>query len=159
MDFSRPMVLIPGELETWPSLRLPNVINRTQMQRKEGAKLLMTLMREAIVNALIHRNYEIEGAKIQFEMSPHFIRIKSPGEPVSPVTLEQIKSFRAPILSRNPQLQYAFTKMGLAEERGLGMQTLKSVPETLGLPCPDSFGRHRLWYWRYIRLLKMRLQV
>ncbi|CAM5999341.1 unnamed protein product [Sphagnum balticum] len=96
----------------------------------------MTLMREAIVNALVHRDYDIEGAKIQLEMTPHFIRIKSPGEPVSPVTLEQIKSFKAPILSRNPQLQYAFTKMGLAEERGLGMQTLKSVPEALGLPLP-----------------------
>jgi ATP-dependent DNA helicase RecG len=40
------------------------------------------------------------------------------------------------MLSRNPQLHYVFSQMGLAEERGLGMKTLKSLPQALGLPVP-----------------------
>jgi ATP-dependent DNA helicase RecG len=135
-DFSGPMVFTPSELEPWLRVRLPNVITRTQMQRKEGADILMQLLRESIVNALVHRNYEVTGAKIQLLLSPHSIRIKSPGEPVSPITLEQLKTFKAPMLSRNPQLHYVFTRMGLAEERGLGMATLRSLPESLGLPLP-----------------------
>lgn len=135
-DFSGPMVFIPDELEPWLRMRVPNVITRTQMQRRDGADILMQLLRESIVNALVHRNYEIPGAKIQLLLSQNSIRIKSPGEPVSPITLEQLKSFRAPMLSRNPQLHYVFTRMGLAEERGLGMTTLRSLPESLGLPLP-----------------------
>ena len=47
-----------------------------------------------------------------------------------------MKSFNAPMLSRNPQLHYVFSQMGLAEERGLGVKTLKSLPQSLGLPVP-----------------------
>lgn len=96
----------------------------------------MQLLRESIVNALVHRDYEIPGAKSQLLLTPHSIQVKSPGSPVSPITLEQMKSFRAPMLSRNPQLHYVFTRMGLAEERGFGMATLRSVPQSLGLPLP-----------------------
>jgi ATP-dependent DNA helicase RecG len=135
-DFSGPMVLTPDELEPWLRMRIPNIITRTKMQRGEGSDILMQLLRESIVNALVHRNYEVLGAKIQLLLSQNSIRIKSPGEPVYPITLEQLKSFRAPMLSRNPQLHYVLTRMGLAEERGLGMTTLRSLPESLGLPLP-----------------------
>lgn len=136
-DFSGPLVLIPEDLEPWLRIRLPNVITRTAMKRRERANALMQLLRESIVNALVHRNYEIPGAKIQLLLSPHSIQVKSPGGPVSPITMEQMKTFKAPMLSRNPQLHYVFTRMGLAEERGFGMATLGSLPESLGLPLPQ----------------------
>lgn len=136
-DFSGPMVLIPSEIEPWLKVRLPNIINRTKMQRKERAESLLELLRESIVNALIHRNYEIEGAKCQLVFNSKSIKIKSPGAPISPITLEQLQAFNAPMLSRNPQLHYIFTRMGLSEERGLGMSTIRSVPESLELPLPQ----------------------
>ncbi|CAN5535938.1 hypothetical protein BH11CYA1_BH11CYA1_48820 [soil metagenome] len=82
-DFAGPMVLIPGEVEPWLRVRLPNIINRTKMQRKERADSLLELLRESIVNALIHRNYEIEGAKCQLIFNTKSIKIKSPGAPIS----------------------------------------------------------------------------
>lgn len=136
-DFTGPLVLIPEELEPWLRIRLPNVITRSEMKRKESADALMQLLRESVVNALIHRDYEIPGAKCQLLLTPHSIQVKSPGIPVPPITMEQMKSFKAPMLSRNPQLHYVFTRMGLAEERGFGMATLGSVPESLGLPLPS----------------------
>jgi len=40
------------------------------------------------------------------------------------------------MLSRNPVLHYVFSHMGLAEERGLGVKTLKADAEKEGLPLP-----------------------
>jgi len=135
-DFDGPMVLIPKDVEQWLKGRLPNVLTRAGMQRTEGPVIPFELLREPIINALVHRDYEIKGAKCQLIVSPDNIQIMSPGAPLSPITLAQMKSFTAPMLSRNPQLHYVFSQMGLAEERGLGMKTLKSLPQKLGLPVP-----------------------
>lgn len=62
--------------------------------------------------------------------------VRSPGGPVAPVTVPQLQAFRAPELSRNPVLHHVFARMGLAEERGLGMKSLRMVPAKLGLPLP-----------------------
>jgi ATP-dependent DNA helicase RecG len=135
-DFDGPMVLIPEHVEQWLNSKLPHFITRTGMKRIEESAIPFELVREPIINALIHRDYDIKGAKCQLIISPDNIQIMSPGAPLSPITLAQMKSFTAPMLSRNPQLHYVFAQMGLAEERGLGMKTLKSVPQTFGLPMP-----------------------
>ena len=55
-----------------------------------------------VLNALVHRDYAIEDAKCQLVVTPDTITVKSPGKPVEPITLEQMQSFDAPMLSRNP---------------------------------------------------------
>jgi ATP-dependent DNA helicase RecG len=55
---------------------------------------------------------------------------------VSPITLDQLNRFTAPMLSRNPPLHYVFAKLELAEERGLGMRTLREMPGKFNLPSP-----------------------
>jgi ATP-dependent DNA helicase RecG len=135
-DFDGPMVLMPEHIEQWLKSRLPNILTRTGMKRSEGPVIPFELLREPIINAMVHRDYEIKGAKCQLIVSQDSIQIMSPGAPLAPITLAQMKSFTAPMLSRNPQLHYVFSQMGLAEERGLGMKTLKSLPQSLGLPVP-----------------------
>jgi ATP-dependent DNA helicase RecG len=49
---------------------------------------------------------------------------------------EQMQAFNAPTLSRNPLIHYVFAQMNLAEEKGLGLPTLRRLPETHGLPMP-----------------------
>src|SRR5690606_29468173 len=116
----------PEQVEEWLKGKLPSITDRGQMKRRETPELPFELVREAIVNALVHRDYDIEGAKIQLVVSPDTIVVKSPGAPVPPITLEQLQSFNAPMLSRNPVLHYVFSEMKLAEERGLGLASLKS---------------------------------
>jgi ATP-dependent DNA helicase RecG len=135
-DFDGPMVLIPGQVEQWLRDKLPSTIDRTRMQRRETPALPFELVREAVVNALVHRDYDIAGAKCQLIVTPDTISVKSPGGPPMPIKLEQLQAFKAPMLSRNPELHYVFARMDLAEERGLGMKTLRSVPEQHGLPLP-----------------------
>lgn len=60
----------------------------------------------------------------------------SPGLPVEPITLDQLRAFGAPMLSRNPVMHFVFAKMDLAEERGLGLKSMKSRAQQAELPLP-----------------------
>jgi ATP-dependent DNA helicase RecG len=135
-SFDGPMVLIPPALEEWLEKVLPLSMDRNQMHREQHLDLPMEIIREAVINALVHRDYEIKEAKCQLVISPESIIIKSPGAPIEPITLEQMQSFSAPMLSRNPKLHYIFNLLGLAEERGLGLSSLKKRAEELRLPQP-----------------------
>ena len=135
-DFDGPMVLVPEQAIQWLKDKLPNPIDRRGAQRKEAGEKFFELVREGIVNALVHRNYDIAGAKCQLIVTPDTITIKSPGEPVPPITLKQLQDFNAPMLSRNPVLHYVFAKMELAEERGLGLKSMKARASDVGLPLP-----------------------
>ncbi len=108
------MVLIPHQLEEWLNTVLPSVIDRSRMERQEQVDLPFEIIREAVVNALIHRDYGITGQKCQLVVEADFLTVKSPGGPISPITLEQMQLFIAPIKSRNPVLHYVFARMGMA---------------------------------------------
>lgn len=135
-DFDGPQVLVPEQAIEWLKNKLPNTIERNEARRRESNEAFYELVREGIVNALVHRDYEINGAKCQLVVTPDTVVIKSPGKPVEPITLEQLQSFNAPMLSRNPTLHYVFGKMELAEERGLGLKSMKNNATQAGLPLP-----------------------
>jgi ATP-dependent DNA helicase RecG len=135
-DFDGPQVEVPEQALAWLRDKLPALIDRTDAVRREANAPLFELVRESIVNALVHRDYGIAGAKCQLVVTPETIEVKSPGWPVEPITLEQMQAFSAPMLSRNPALHYVFKQMGLAEERGLGLRSLKTRAGELGLPLP-----------------------
>jgi len=135
-DFDGPMVLVPEQAIQWLKDKLPNPVSRSGAQRQDLSGKFYELVRESIVNALVHRDYDIKGAKCQLSVTPDTINIMSPGEPTEPITLAQLQSFNAPMLSRNPALHYVFSRMELAEERGLGLKSMKTRATEIGLPLP-----------------------
>lgn len=135
-DFDGPQVMVPAQVIDWLRQKLPNPIDRSEARRGESNKALFELVREGVVNALVHRDYSITGAKCQLVITSDTITIKSPGQPVEPITMEQLQSFDAPMLSRNPVLHYVFAQMELAEERGLGLKSMKNSAAKAGLPLP-----------------------
>ena len=135
-DFDGPQVFAPEEALQWLRYRLPNPIDRSGPKRVEVSQTLFELVREGLVNAIIHRDYAISGAKCQFVVSDDTIKVMSPGAPVEPITLDQMQAFNAPMLSRNPVLHYIFSRMHLAEERGLGLKSLRQGAQRAELPLP-----------------------
>ncbi len=136
-EFGQALVLIPEELEKWLNTVLPSTIDRSRMERKEEVRLPFDMIREAVVNALIHRDYDLVGQKCQLVVNADTITVKSPGGPIPPITLEQLQSFTAPMKSRNPVLHYTFARMGMAEEQGFGLEkSLKGQAQKLDLPLP-----------------------
>ncbi|OJV32199.1 MAG: hypothetical protein BGO33_02740 [Bacteroidia bacterium 43-41] len=124
------------KIQQWYESHIGKQINRSSTERKITYDYPLVVFREAIINAIVHRDYDIDGAPIYFEINDDAIIIKSPGGPVKPITLEQIKRFNAPSLSRNPKIMYVFDQMDLVEQRGLGFQTIKDLPTKHNLPLP-----------------------
>lgn len=131
-----PLISQPDKIQQWYESHIDKQIDRSSAERKFTFDYPLVVFREAIINAIVHRDYDIDGAPIYFEINDDAIIIKSPGEPVKPITLEQIKRFNAPSLSRNPQIMYVFDQMELVEQRGLGFQTIKDLPTKYDLPLP-----------------------
>lgn len=126
-SFEGPLIRIAKGIGDWLDQMYPQVIDRSSgLMRQDANKDFRVLAREGIVNALVHRDYGIGGAKIQIEATSNSICIKSPGEPIDPITLEQLQSFQAPTLSRNPLIHRVLSRLKFAEEQRLGMRTLRA---------------------------------
>ncbi len=136
-DFDGPQALVPEQALQWLRDKLPAPIDRSEARRRNVNDAIFGLVRESLVNALVHRDYSIEGAKCQLIVSSDAISVMSPGKPVEPVTMEQLQTFSAPMLSRNPVVHYVFAQMELAEERGLGLKSMRLAAQKAGLPLPS----------------------
>jgi ATP-dependent DNA helicase RecG len=136
-DFDGPAVNVPGQVIQWLRDKLPDPSVRTRAKRISLHDGFFELVREGVVNALVHRDYGIMGAKCQLVVGPSKVVVKSPGLPVEPITMEQLQSFEAPTLSRNPVMHFVFARMKLAEERGLGLESMRSRALAAGLPLPS----------------------
>ena len=135
-NFDGPTILIPDFVEEWLRPKLPNVIDRSRMTREERPALPFELVREAVVNALVHRDYDLAGATCHLMVTADTVTVRSPGAPLIPVTVEQMQAFTAPMYNRNPKLQFAFGGSKLVEGRGFGMRTLGAAAAKHGLPVP-----------------------
>lgn len=136
-DFADALVLLPEQIENWLKRVLSSHISRERFSRTEVYDFPLPVLREAIINALVHRDYDLEGAKCYVKIDENQIVVQSPGLPVKPIKLEDVQQFKAPSLSRNPKLMAIFNEMKYAEERGLGMEEMKSLPEKHQLPRPS----------------------
>ena len=135
-DFDGPQVFAPEDVMAWLRARLPDPIDRSHAGHVHLLDPFYEMVREAVVNAIIHRDYGVAGAKSQVVLTPECVTVMSPGLPVEPITLKQMQSLDAPMLSRNPVLHYVFSQMKLAEERGLGLKSLRLQAAKAKLPPP-----------------------
>ncbi|MBW6536854.1 MAG: putative DNA binding domain-containing protein [Mariniphaga sp.] len=101
--------------------------------RKEVWEIPETVFKEAIVNALSHRDYYEKGATILIEVFENRVEITNPGGLVSAILPEQFgtKSF-----SRNPLVFGLFSRMNLVEQVGSGIQRMKNLMRSVDLPEP-----------------------
>ncbi len=134
--FDKALVLIPDELESWVRKVLPETLNRSNFKAKSDTKIPIEAIREAYINAIAHRDYDIEGAKVQIEVLHDRIIVRSPGKPPLPVTIEKLKDFTATSYSRNKKITNVFNQMEYMEESQVGMDTFKELRETYKLPLP-----------------------
>ncbi len=94
----------------------------------------LEMLREAIVNALVHRDYSLS-APIRVLMFTDRIEIHSPGSLPNGVTVENI---RAGIhVERNPIILSLMAKLGLMTRLGTGILRILRLAEEAQLPPPD----------------------
>jgi ATP-dependent DNA helicase RecG len=134
--FDDALVLIPDKVEDWLKKVLPTSIDRTRFKAKQVPYFPIEVIREAIINAITHRDYSKDGAKVQLEIFNDRIVVKSPGEPPLPITIETLRNFTATSYSRNKKLTFIFNEMNYMEETAFGMDTFKSMRSEYHLPLP-----------------------
>ena len=88
-------------------------------------------LREAVVNALAHRDYTVS-APIRIFIFKDRVEIRTPGRLPNTVTIESIEYGGAHVL-RNPTIYNFFTKMGMVTDVGSGIFRMrKLVKEKIG---------------------------
>ncbi len=93
-------------------------------------------LREALVNAAAHRQYEDAGRKILLEVFADRVIISSPGLPPSPITLASLRRGIYRPCSRNPVLAQCLSYFHRIEERGSGFRRMRKHMLNHGLEQP-----------------------
>jgi predicted HTH transcriptional regulator len=93
-------------------------------------------LREALVNAAAHRNYEDAGRKIMVEVFPDRIVVSSPGLPPKPLTIKKLLAGRYKPCSRNPIIAQSLSYFHRIEERGSGFKRMRAYMMDHGLEEP-----------------------
>lgn len=93
-------------------------------------------LREALVNAVAHRQYEDAGRKIMLEVFADRIVISSPGLPPAPITIARLRSGKYRPCSRNPVLAQNLSYFHRIEERGSGFRRMRDHMLNHGLDQP-----------------------
>jgi predicted HTH transcriptional regulator len=93
-------------------------------------------LREALVNAVAHRNYEDSSRKIAVQIFSDRIVVASPGYPPSPLTLAKLRRGNYRPCSRNSVIAQALATLNLMEQRGSGFARMRDAMLTHGLDAP-----------------------
>ena len=94
-------------------------------------------LREALVNAFAHRDWETRREAVQVNIFDDRIEVHSPGEPLLP--LDQLEGAHA---TRNDHLCYLFKDIGEMEQYGTGIAKMRYLMQEHGLkqPCFEKQG-------------------
>lgn len=78
-------------------------------------------VREALVNAIIHRDYQILGSEIHVDMYDDRLEITSPGGMVDGSQIQDLDLTKIPSLRRNTIISDVFNRLHFMERRGSGL--------------------------------------
>jgi ATP-dependent DNA helicase RecG len=103
------------------------------LERIEETQYPLDAVREAIVNAVAHRDYQIRGDEIRIFLFRDRIEIYSPGRLPGHVTLDNLARER---FSRNEVVVQVLSDMGFIERLGYGIDRMMRLMADAGLPSP-----------------------
>lgn len=91
------------------------------MKRTELEDYPTKAIREALVNAIIHRDYQILGSEIHVDMYEDRLEITSPGGMVDGSQIQDLDISKIPSLRRNTIISDFFNRLHFMERRGSGL--------------------------------------
>lgn len=103
------------------------------LEREEVLEYPEFAVREALVNAVCHRDYRLRGRRIEVRKFADRLEIISPGGLAGFITLDNIIEEH---FSRNPRLVQGLFQWGYIEELGLGIDRMIEDMVAAGHPTP-----------------------
>ncbi len=98
-----------------------------EIYRQDRWEYPLTAIREAVINALVHRDYSQIGSDIKIAIYDDMLEITSPGPLPDTLTIEELQTGRSVI--RNRILARIFKEMGFIEAWGSGIPKIRKMIE------------------------------
>jgi predicted HTH transcriptional regulator len=113
--------------------QLPQNEHVGQALRRQVRTYPESAVRELVINALIHQDFNLTGTGPMVEIFTDRMEITNPGLPL----IDTLRFIDEPPRSRNETLAGMMRRMSLCEERGSGIDKVIAAIEEFQLPAPD----------------------
>ncbi len=119
------------------NMRAKTIIDKHTGKRQDRTDYPITAVREAVLNALVHRDYSIhtEGMPIQLLMFDDRLEIRNPGGVYGRIRIDQLGKLQPD--TRNPVLAAALELLGVTENRYSGIPAIRRAMDEYGLREPE----------------------
>lgn len=136
------------------NMRTKTIINPETGRREDRTDYPILAIREAIINALVHRDYSIhtEGMPIQIIMYDDRMEIRSPGGIYGRIRVDQLGKVQPD--TRNPVLASGLEVLGITENRYSGIPTIKKEIEKYNLQEPEFLDERGNFIVRFYKTVK-----
>lgn len=104
------------------------------LQRTDTYEIPVSALREALINAIIHRDYINRGRDIKVGIYDDIVNIVSPGSLPHSITIEDVFNGRSE--ARNRVVAHVFKELNLIEQWGSGINRIISDCKEYGLQTP-----------------------
>ena len=108
-------------------------------RRVDEPALPLEALREAVVNAVVHRDYSLAGTAVRIFYYPDRVEIHNPGLLPGNISIERLQQGDAPSLPRNPVIASILKDIpgGYMERVGSGIRFMINQMTTMHLPEPE----------------------
>lgn len=110
--------------------------------REDRHLLPRRAIREALANAVTHRDYAITGSQALLEVFEHRVDVTSPGTLPNHMTVERVRAGANP-RSRNESMAHYMAAMGFMEQRGRGWLIMRSEMRAFNATEPELMQDER----------------
>lgn len=129
------------ECEKFFLRNIPKTAKIIGFKRIEDYQIPISVFREAVVNAIVHRNYLDGSGCIHVHIKKDEVEIISPGGLLPPLTIDAIlKGYFEP-RTRNPIIAQEVLRNGFMERRGNGLYLINKELKKLNLLRPKFVDR------------------
>ena len=121
------------EAEAWLVRNTLHAVELRGMDRIDRAEYPRAALREAVLNALAHRDYGQRGDRVRIYAFADRVEVHSPGGLGGPMRLDNLLEKR---WSRNATLVQGLVALTIIEELGFGLDRMVAAMAEAGLPAP-----------------------
>jgi ATP-dependent DNA helicase RecG len=107
----------------------------SEVRRRDVWSIPLGILREAVINALVHADYSQRGAPVRIAFFDDRIEIENPGILLPGMTIDDMRQGISKI--RNHIIARVFRELKLIEQWGSGVRRMFREAEEQGLPAPQ----------------------
>ena len=133
-DFTNDLVSTIEETIYFLKRHLNKALKIDDLKRQDDYEIPLVVLREAVVNAVAHRNYLETGARVMVEIFDDRVEISNPGGLPKGLKPEDFGKYS---LTRNPLVADLLHRIGYIEKLGTGIPRIRETMQKAGLAEPQ----------------------